>query len=119
MSIASAASAAPASNDSARPPASPARVKTLRPWSESVWKSRTRAARPNASVSRPTTSSSPAVETLGTASRSGIRRSDQQLPAAEDPLAVDFDGGFLDHDVEMDGDLDRPADPRRGAEGDV
>src|SRR6185437_13950973 len=119
MSISSAAAAAPASSDSARPPGSPARVKTLRPWSESVWKSRTRAARPNASVSRPTTSSSPAVETLGTASRSGISRSDQQLAAAEDRLAVDFDGRFLDHDVEVDGHLDRAADAGRGAEGDV
>src|SRR6201996_7581602 len=117
---ATAASAAPASSDSPSPPASPARVKTLRPWSESVWKSRTRAERPNASASRPSVSSSPAVETLGTASRSGIvSRSDQQLAAAEDRLTVDFDGRFLDHDVEVDRDLDRAADPRRGAEGDV
>src|ERR1700754_2830062 len=120
MSITSTASAAPASSDSASPPASPARVKTLRPWSVSVWKSRTRAARPNASARRPSVSSSPAVETLGTASRSGIvSPSDQELAAAEDGLAVDFDGRFLDHDVEVDGDLDRAADPRRGAEGDV
>jgi len=34
-----------------------------------------------------------ATETLGTASRSDIRRSDQQLAAAEDRLAVDFDVG--------------------------
>src|ERR1700760_3714073 len=120
MSIISAASAAPASSDSASPPASPAIAKTLRPWSVSVWKSRTRAERPNALASRSSASSSPAVETLGTASRSGIvSRSDQQLAAAEDRLTVDFDGRFLDHDVEVDGDLDRAADPRRGAEGDV
>src|ERR1700754_454540 len=119
MSIVSAASAAPASSDSASPRASPARVKTLRPWSESVWKSRTRAERPNASASFPSASSSPAVETLGTARRSAISRSDQQLAAAEDRLAVDFHGRFFDHDIEVDGDLDRAADPRRGTEGDV
>src|SRR6201991_936610 len=120
MSIVSAASAAPASSDSASPRASPARVKTLRAWSASVWKSRTRAERPNASASFPSASSSPAVETLGTASRSAIvSRSDQQLAAAEGRLTVDFDGRFLDHDVEVDGDRDLAADPRRGAEGDV
>src|SRR6201999_3740092 len=120
MSIVSTASAAPASSDSASPPGSPARVKTLRPWSASVWKSRTRAERPKASASLPSASSSPAVETLGTASSSGIVScSDQQLAAAEDRLTVDFDGRFLDHDVQVDRDLDRGADSGRGAEGDM
>src|SRR6185312_4183190 len=111
MSIDSNASAAPATSDSVRPPGPPARVNTLRPGSGSVWKSST-------SASRPSTSSSPATETLGTASRIGIR-SDQELAAAEDRLAVDFDGRFLDHDVEVDRHLHGAADPRRGAEGDV
>src|ERR1700710_1463784 len=120
MSIASAASAAPASSDSANPPASPAIVKTLRPWSVSVWKSRTRAERPNASASRPSVSSSPAVETLGTASRSGIlSRSDQQLAAAEDRLTVDFDGRFLDHDVEVVRNLYGAAAAGRRSEGEM
>src|SRR6185312_5191248 len=118
MSIDSNASSAPATSDSVRPPGPPARVNTLRPWSGSVWKSSTAAPRPNASASRPSISSSPATETLGTASRIGIR-SDQELAAAEDRLAVDFDGRFLEHDVEVDGHLHGAADPRRGAEGDV
>ncbi len=45
--------------------------------------------------------------------------SDEQLAAADDRLAVDFDGRFEDDAVEVDRNLDCAADRRRGAEGDV
>ena len=47
------------------------------------------------------------------------RAQTQQLAAADDRLAVDFDRRFEDHAVEVDRDLDGAADRRRGAEGDV
>ncbi len=120
MSIISSASAAPASSDSASPPGSPARVKTLRPWSTSVWKSRTRAARPNASASRPSASSSPAVETLGTASRSAS--SAGQISSSPPPRIASpsiSTVGSLTTTSRWTGTWIGAADPRRGAEGDV
>ena len=46
-------------------------------------------------------------------------RSDEQLAVADERLAVDLDRRLEDDAVEVDRDLDRAADRRRGAEGDV
>ena len=48
-----------------------------------------------------------------------MARSDEQFAVAHERLAVDLDGRLEDDAVEVDRDLDRAADRRRGAEGDV
>ena len=121
-----AASSAPATSASVSGPGSPARVKTVRSWSASVWRSSSVAPRLEG-----------LLQPLQTLARRCPRRrwerragpacsqasrcpgSDQQLAAADDRLAVDLDRRLEQHAVEVDRDLDRAADRRRGAEGDV
>src|SRR3982751_1701993 len=121
MSIVSSASSATAVSASVRLVPSPARVKTLRPWSASEWRSSRRAPRVKALCRRSSSPWSLPSETLGAARRDGIfpSLSDEQIAAADDRLAVDFDGRFEDDAVEVNRDLDGAADRRRGAEGDV
>ena len=59
------------------------------------------------------------VAALGDVGDREQRQLHQELPAADERLAVDADIGVDDDAIEMDRDLDLSADPGRGAEGDM
>src|SRR5215203_4462688 len=120
MSTVSSASSAPAVKASVRGLACPARVKTVRPWSTSVWRSSSWTPRVKARSRRERRSWSLPSETFGTASRGAmLGPSDEEVAVADDRLAVDLDRRLEDDAVEVHGDLHGAADRSRSAEGDM
>src|SRR5918996_4369027 len=121
MSIRSMQAEAPAARAAGSDAAGPESVTTVRLWTGSLWRSTTPAPRANsaeiaaiASVSRPS-------EKLGTPRSNALAlpSSDQQLAGAHQRLAIDAHRGLHHHAVEVHRHLNRAADRRRGAEGDV
>src|SRR5436190_1484014 len=113
MSIPSAHARAPFASAAASDPAGPPRVSTLRLWILSECVSRRAAPVANAAEIRAIAARSRPSEKFGTAS---IERSDEELAAADDGLAVDLERGLHHHAVEMNRDLDGAADASRRAE---
>src|SRR5436190_1155526 len=107
---------APLIRDSPRRRGGAARVSTLRLCTGSEWTSSSSDPAANWAAMRSTRPRSRPSDTLGAASST---RSDEELAGAHQCPAVELEGGLDDDAVDVDRDLNGPADPRRRTEGDV
>src|SRR5215211_2361432 len=117
MSISSAQARDPLTSASASEPAGPLRVSTVRLWTGSECVSSSAAPVAKAAETAAMRSRSRPSEKLGTARSTGPL--DEKRAVADHGLGVDCEVGIRDDAVEMDRDLNRAPDPRRGPEGNV